>query len=370
MKQNQAYVKAILDHSPESIVLIGLNHEILAFNRTIRDILKQYHGKKIKLRELYYPTYVIDKNKKLYLDSFNKAIHGESVVVQNKTEGKDFSMWFEYRLLPVYDDKGKLYGVSLSAKNIDEQKKAEEEIKLLNESLEIKIKERTAKLLQTTIELEKFNHMVSHDLQQPLVGVNMILRSILDERKQKIGTRSRVRLQKSINSINDMSLLIKKLLELSKYSNIGFSKKRVKMNRLVEEICNDLILNKNTSNLKIVIKNLPDSIYDPILIRQVWMNLISNAIKYSSRNKKALVEISCKKIKNENVFIVKDNGIGFDMKFAENLFVVFNRMSQDNSFEGTGVGLSIVHSIICQHGGRIWAEAEKNKGAAFYFTLN
>jgi two-component system, sporulation sensor kinase E len=130
-----SYIKAILDNSPESIVLIGRNHEVLAFNKTISEVLNQYFGKYVKVGDLYYPDFVIDSHKKLYLDTFNKAIQGESLTVQSLTENENVSIWFEYRMTPVYDEEGSLLGVSLSAKDITNEKKAEIKIIELSERL-------------------------------------------------------------------------------------------------------------------------------------------------------------------------------------------------------------------------------------------
>jgi two-component system, sporulation sensor kinase E len=135
MTTNEKYINAILDNSPESIVLIGKNHEILAFNKKIQEVLYQYFGKPIKLGDLYYPDFVVDNSKQLYLESFNKAIKGEPVYVQHQTNNDSVSIWFEYKVLPVYDEEGEMIGVTLSAKNIDKEKKAEIQIKTLSNTL-------------------------------------------------------------------------------------------------------------------------------------------------------------------------------------------------------------------------------------------
>jgi two-component system, sporulation sensor kinase E len=135
MITNQEYIKAILDNSPESIVLIGKNHEVLAYNKAIKDVLFQYTGRNIKEGDYYYPDFVVESSKELYLNTFEKAIRGQSITVHNLTENESTSIWFEFRMLPVYDEHGELIGVTLSAKNIDAEKKAELKIKSLSETL-------------------------------------------------------------------------------------------------------------------------------------------------------------------------------------------------------------------------------------------
>lgn len=314
---------------------------------------------------MYYPTYVVKGNQKLYLESFNKAIKGESVVAQNQTEGEDFSIWFEYKVLPVYDEDGNLFAVSLSAKNIDKEKKAELEIKRLNESLEIKVKERTKELLEINCNLDAFNYSISHDLQQPLVGIKLVLESIQRKYKEELGNE----LQTVINSTNEMSSLIKGLLNLSKISKKELSKKNVKMHNLVKQVCEDLKLSNRENAFEIIINNIPDAYCDPLLVKQVWTNLISNAIKYSRGSEKPIIEISSKNINNKTIYLVKDNGVGFKMEYAKKMFVLFGRLHKNKGYEGSGIGLTIVHRIINRHGGRIWAEAQENKEATFYFAL-
>jgi two-component system, sporulation sensor kinase E len=135
MITNRSYIKAILDNSPESIVLIGKNHEVLAYNKAIKEVLFQYTGRKIKRGDYYYPDFVVEGSKELYLSTFEKAIRGQPIVVHSLTENDSTSIWFEYRMLPVYDEQGELIGVTLSAKNIDAEKKAELKIKSLSETL-------------------------------------------------------------------------------------------------------------------------------------------------------------------------------------------------------------------------------------------
>jgi PAS domain S-box-containing protein len=370
MIQDQKYTKAILDNSPECIVLIGLNHEILAFNKTMQLVLRQYFNKEIQVGELYYPSYVVDSSKQLYTESFNKAIKGERVNVQQQTKGENFSAWFEYRVVPVFDDENKLFGVSLSAKNIDNEKTAEEEIKKLNEFLENKVRERTHELQQSNQELDAFNHTISHDLRQPITGVKHVLSSFSEKYATILDDKGKEGLQIMSEALEGMDLLVKELLNFSKWTKKELFKERVDMFKLINEICNEIKLGNGESTPDIIVNQVPEANCDPLLIKQVWMNLISNAIKYSSKKKDPIIEIFSYSNAGETVYVIRDNGIGFDMEHSEKLFLIFERLDKKREFDGSGIGLTIAHRIVNRHGGRIWAESEKHRGATFYFTLN
>ena len=141
------------------------------------------------------------------------------------------------------------------------------------------------------------------------------------------------------------------------------------MNDIVSNLCDELKNEHNLRNIEFKINNLRAANGDSVAIQQAWINLISNAVKYSKLNKKTIIEIGSEIKEDEIIYYVKDNGVGFDMRYAGKLFGVFQRLHSDKNFEGTGVGLAIVHRVVCKHGGRVWAEGEVNEGATFYFSL-
>jgi PAS domain S-box-containing protein len=279
-------------------------------------------------------------------------------------------LWIQLSVSLVRDnDHNPLYFVS-QIQDITERKRSEEEVKALNESLELKVRERTAELMDVNKELETFSYTVSHDLKSPLWALDMFSKTLLEHYGEKIDAEGKEYLGHIISSANQMSQLINDLLEFSKSGKFPVEKKKVNMDRLVRDIIEDIKHSRKDLKASIKIKKLAPSYCDAILIKQVWNNLISNAIVYSSKKRNPAIEIGMKKIKNEQVYYIKDNGAGFDMKYADKLFVVFQRMHDPEEFEGSGVGLATVHRIISKHGGRIWAEAKVNMGAVFYFTLN
>ncbi len=223
-------------------------------------------------------------------------------------------------------------------------------------------------LLSVNKELEAFSYTVSHDLKAPLRSVNnyaqmleMEYNKFLDEDGKKFLTAIK-------NNATKMSNLIEDLLSFSKLGMKAVDKNELDMNKLVKEVLTD-INNTINHNAEITLGTLPSAQADPALIKQVVVNLLSNAIKYTSKTKTPIIEITSEFSDGEVIYIVKDNGDGFDMRHIDKLFGVFQRLHTSNQFEGTGVGLATVKRIINKHGGRIWAEAEPGKGATFRFTL-
>jgi two-component system sensor histidine kinase/response regulator len=166
-----------------------------------------------------------------------------------------------------------------------------------------------------------------------------------------------------------MSRLIRELLDFAKLGKVECHKESVKMDELVHEVIDEVRFNQHNNTAEITTVNIGDGCCDPNLIRQVWVNLISNAVKYSAKKEKPVIEIGSETLNGELTYYVRDNGAGFDMSHAQKLFSVFKRLHSDNDFEGTGVGLATAHRIVTRQGGRIWAEAKPNLGATFYFTL-
>jgi light-regulated signal transduction histidine kinase (bacteriophytochrome) len=216
-------------------------------------------------------------------------------------------------------------------------------------------------------ELEAFSYSISHDLRAPLRGI-IGFATLLSE---KFGDNSDEEVKRLVSVITKNTLkmgnLIDDLLSFSRMSRQNISKSNFSTNNLVKEIIAEL--NNEDQSISLYIEILADSFGDINMMRQVWVNLISNAIKYSRNSPSPSIQIGSFNNKNEVVFFVKDNGVGFDPKYLNKLFKVFQRLHSSNEFEGTGVGLAIVEKIISKHGGKVWAEAEKGKGATFYFSL-
>jgi light-regulated signal transduction histidine kinase (bacteriophytochrome) len=239
----------------------------------------------------------------------------------------------------------------------------------LNNDLERRVEERTAQLESANRELEAFSYSVSHDLRAPLRAVSGFTTILKADFAADLPPEAQNYLEKIQASGMKMAQLIDELLAFSRIGRSPLKKKAVDLNGLVRSAIEALAPDTKNRQIEWTLADLPSMEADPILIQQVFANLVGNAVKYTGKRETAQIEIGCTDQDHKNVYFVRDNGAGFDMEYANKLFGVFQRLHSEDEFKGTGIGLAIVRRIVERHGGRIWAEAEVDKGATFYFTL-
>jgi PAS domain S-box-containing protein len=269
----------------------------------------------------------------------------------------------------VKDEKGKVLYRVVNVQDITERKHNEDQILELNRDLEQRVLDRTARLESANKELDSFSYSVAHDLRAPLRSIDGYSQALKEDYEDKLDDKGK----KYINYIRDgtthMANLIEGLLQLSRYSRLEMNLESVDLSALAQEIWSRLENNNELLSYEFIIQPGLVDLADRNLITIVLTNLISNAEKFTSKTDHPLIEFGKTKINGESPFFIRDNGAGFDMSFAKNLFGAFQRMHKQSEFPGTGIGLSTVQRIINRHGGKVWAEAKINQGATFYFTL-
>ncbi|MBP6671712.1 MAG: PAS domain S-box protein [Bacteroidetes bacterium] len=306
---------------------------------------------------------------RVHIDANRRALDGESVEYEWSVQQGDRRQYFQTSLSPLIDSSGKVHGIVGVGRDITERKQQEEELAVINNTLEQRVKVRTAALQEAYDELEAFSYSVSHDLRAPLRAINSFT-ALLAEQYEKTFDEEAVRFVSVIrSSTKKMDLLINGLLALSRIGRQELSITHVNVESMVRQLIQDLSEGNEVQHIEWKIDPLPSVDCDAVLLHQVWFNLLSNAAKYSSKTKKPTIEIGAVVTDHSVDFFVKDNGVGFSQDHVNKLFGIFQRLHSNEQFEGIGIGLSTVKRIVQRFGGKVWAEGELQHGATFWFSI-
>lgn len=250
-----------------------------------------------------------------------------------------------------------------------ERRLMEEEIRMHRDHLGELVELRTEQLHRTNEELESFSYSVSHDLRAPLRAIDGFARMLMIRMRDKLNDEEAKSFDVIRSSAKKMEQLIDDLLSFSRCGRQEMAKSEIKMEEIIRDVWNELLAITPDRNLSLVVQPMAGIQGDPSLMRHVLSNLLSNAVKFTQVMDPAVIEVGCIHNDGHMTYYVKDNGIGFDMKFHDKIFGVFQRLHGTDSYEGTGIGLALVRRIIQRHGGRVWAQSEVDKGATFYFSI-
>jgi C4-dicarboxylate-specific signal transduction histidine kinase len=289
----------------------------------------------------------------------------DSLIVTREEEHR----WISDSSVEILDKEGVPIGSIGILMDVTERKKAEDAVRRINVGLEGRIAERTAELELAIRDLEAFTYSVSHDLRAPLRAIEGFSRILQEDHgstlaPEALGLLARVRF-----AAVKMDLLISNLLSFSRLNRQPMSRHQTDVNTLVREAFQELRLEQQGRTVRIEHHDLPSCHGDPDLLRQVWLNLISNSLKYTRKREIAEIQVGFVEENQETVYFVRDNGAGFDMAYSDKLFGVFQRLHHAEDYEGIGVGLAVAQRIIRRHGGRMWARSAVNEGATFSFTV-
>jgi PAS domain S-box-containing protein len=409
LRESEAQIRLLLNSTAEGIYGIDPQGNCTFINKSALDVLGYNDKSQIIGKNMHQLIHHTKPDGSSYEDgecAIHKAfsagvgVHRDDDVLW-RSDGSSFSA--EYYSYPIREND-EITGVVVTFWDITERKRAQEELLNLKRNLEIEVAQRTAELEEKVQKLDKsqqamlymvedlnevtnrmkeeqrklelsnqeldaFTYSVSHDLRAPLRAINGYSDFLLEDYSDKLDDEGKRFLQVIRSNASKMDRLIIDMLNLSRISRTEMRMAAVDMGRVAQTVFREIATEEEQNSFELEVEELPTVSCDYALMKQVWINLISNALKYSGNSTIKKIYIGSRKEANELVFFVKDFGAGFDPKYQDKLFGVFQRLHREEEFKGTGVGLAIVQRIIHRHGGRVWAEAEQNKGAVFSFTL-
>lgn len=370
LKRQESQLRSFVEQAPAAVAMFDKNMKYITVSN------KWYEHNKIEGEKIigksHYDVLPQVKKREDWL-----AIHKRVLAGEELSKGKDqftrtdnSEVWISWKAIPWYNAEGEIGGMILYVSDITKEVEYTEELENEIEARTQQIRKQAENLEQVNKELESFSYSISHDLRAPLRSINGFSDIILEDHSGQLDEEGKRLMGVVKESAVTMGQLIDDMLEFSRLGKKKLQKSEINMTKLFENVCEVETGTYSNKQIDLNINNLPNAMGDVALIKQVVVNLVSNAFKYSSKEDKIVINIGFDQIEeNEVTYFVKDNGTGFKMEYHDKLFGVFHRLHSKNEFEGTGVGLAIVKRIINKHGGKIWAESEEGKGSVFFFSM-
>lgn len=367
LRESSEKYRIIIETANEGICIADDKYSIIFVNRKMADMIgyseKELQGN--KLTDLVFPE---DIN--VFLDHMELRKKGVAEQYEYRLRRKNGSAcWISISATPLVDDHRQFKGSFAMLTDITSRKEAEMELTRMYAKLEERVRQRTAELEHAYREMESFSCAVSHDLKAPIVRIKGFSEILSTDYTDKLNDEAKDVLKRISDNTSKMIALIESILNYSRLGAQPVNKTATDMAALAQKAYEEVRSVEGERDIRFKINNMPLAYCDQVLMSQVFLNLLANAMKFTRERKAAVIAAGGASRGYENIYYVSDNGIGFDMKFNEKLFGLFQRIHAGKEFEGTGVGLVIVKKIIQKHGGRVWAEGKPDEGATFYFSL-